>query len=197
MLDDDLDQFATRISETGPKLRQSTETDILEMFEWIEKALDTHAHASISPRGNNLIRDSKGFFVGAKPLTLENVRTLRLLAYQTQPFLSVQHGRVPVMEDFDVNLQLLEKGLPNIQSYWWTQDQRQTASPGGCSDYRTHQVHEEGAKKLAELHPNFVKLRQKVNKGKVTHNQEFQTRTEVTIFWKKTYESAKGKTDAV
>lgn len=193
MLDDDLIDWATRIGPDTHKLRQSTPDDMIEMFEWIQETLTSYAHVSISPRGNNMIRTSKGVFMGEKPLTLENVRTLRLLAYRTEEFLSVEHGRVPIMEDFDVNLQLLEKGYKNIQSYNWTQDQRQTALPGGCSDYRTLELHDAGARRLAELHPNFVKLRSKVNKAKVTHNAEFTTRTEVTIQWKKAYDSSQKK----
>ena len=194
-LDDDLTDWATRISPDSHKLRQSTPDDMIEMFEWIENTLDTYAHCSVSPRGNNMVRNSKGVFVGEKPLTMENVRTLRLLAYQTDAFLSVEHGRLPIMEDFDVNLQLLEKGYKNIQSYHWTQDQRQTALPGGCSDYRSLELHDSGARKLAELHPNFVKLRTKVNRSKVTHNQAFTERTEVTIAWKNAYKSSQEPRD--
>jgi hypothetical protein len=193
MLDDDLTDWATRIEETSHKLRRSTPEDLIEMFEWVQSTLDSYAHVSISPRGNNMIRKSEGIWVGPKPLTMENVRTIRFLAYQTDAFLSVEHGRVPIMEDFDVNLQLLEKGHKNIQSYWWTQDQRQTALPGGCSDYRSLEVHDAGARKLAELHPNSVKLRTKINKSNVTYNKEFTERTEVTIQWKKTYKAASAK----
>ena len=195
MLDDDLTDWATRIGPDTHKLRQSTPDDMIEMFEWIQNTLDTYAHCSVSPRGNNMVRNNKGVFVGEKPLTMENVRTLRLLAYRVEEFLSVEHGRVPIMEDFDVNLQLLEKGYKNIQSYNWTQDQRQTALPGGCSDYRTLELHDAGARRLAELHPNFVKLRTKVNKAKVTHNQAFTERTEVTIAWKEAYKSSQEPRD--
>ena len=190
MCDDDIIDWATRISPDSHKLRQSTQEDMLEMFTWVQSSLEDYAHVSISPRGNNMIRNSQGVWVGEKPLTMTNVRTIRFLAYQTDAFLSVEHGRVPIMEDFDVNLQLLEKGYKNIQSYWWTQDQRQTALPGGCSDYRSLGVHDTGARKLAELHPHFVKLVEKENKSKVTYNKDFTKRTEVVIQWKKAYASS-------
>ena len=190
MLDDDLTDWATRIGPDTHKLRQSTSDDMIEMFTWVQTALTDYAHVSISPRGNNMIRNSQGIFMGEKPLIMGNVRTLRLLAYRTEEFLSVEHGRVPIMEDFDVNLQLLEKGYKNIQSYNWTQDQRQTALPGGCSDYRSLELHDAGARRLAELHPNFVKLVKKINKSKVTHNKEFTERTEVVIQWKRAYQSS-------
>lgn len=185
--DDDLVDWATRIDDTTYKLRQSTDEDMLEMFSWIERSLDDFVHSSISPRGNNMYRTSIGPYIGAKPLVKYDVRTLRILAYQTDPFLGVEHGRVPIMEDFDVNLQLLRKGYHNIQSYWWSQDQRQTALPGGCSDYRDHALHEAGAKRLQELHPDFVRLTKKVNKAAVTYNKDFRERTECVIQWKKAY----------
>ena len=187
LMDDDLINFAVRVAENDWHLRKATDEDLLDMYNWMDTSLDSYAHVSVSPRGNNLIRNSSGYFVGPKPLALENVRTIRILAYRTEEFLSVLHGRVQVMEDFDVNLQLLENGHKNIQSYWWTQDQESTSAPGGCSDYRSHQVHEESARKLVELHPNFVKLRTKVNKTGV---KEFRERLEVTIAWKRAYESS-------
>lgn len=190
MMDDDLVVFSTRIDNTSIKLRQSTHEDINAMLVWMEVALQKYAAVSISARGNNMVKLGSNLLIGDPPLTMENVRLLRVLAYQTDPFLSVEHDRVMVMEDFDVNLQLLEKGYKNIQTYWWTQDQRQTASPGGCADYRTHQTHETSAKRLQELHPQFVKLTKKKNKTVTTHNNDFQERTEVRISWKKAYASS-------
>lgn len=189
-IDDDVEQFATRVSEDDWHLRQSTPDDMKEMFAWIEHNLQTYAHVGISARGNNLLRGKDGPVTAPKPLAYENVRTLRLLAYQTDKFLACDHGRVPVMEDFDLLLSLLRKGYKNVMSYWWTQDQRQTSAPGGCSDYRDHKLHEDAARKLAELHPGFVRLRTKTNKSKLTHHNEFQTRTEVTVQWKAAFKSS-------
>lgn len=187
MMDDDL-RFACRISADGNKLRQQENSDILQMLRWTEDALDDYAHAGVSPRDA-----AKGSNVqtGDMPLTLKNKRTLRYLAYRTKDFLSVEHGRVEVMEDFDVNLQLIRSRRPNIQAYWWTTDQAQTGSPGGCSSYRSLQVHENSAKKLAEMHAPFVTLRTKENKAQVVKAaKEFQKRLEVTIYWEKAYKYA-------
>lgn len=182
MMDDDLN-FAVRVSPDGNNLRPQKHEDTLEMLRWTEDALTDYAHAAVSPRD---AAKTESVATGDKPLTLLNKRTLRYLAYRTKEFLAMEHGRVEVMEDFDVNLQLIENGFWNIQSYWWTNDQRQTGSPGGCASYRSHQVQDESARKLADLHAPFVTLRFKENKGQVVKSaKEMQKRTEVTIYWEK------------
>lgn len=182
MFDDDLN-FAVRKDASGNALRKQEVKDTREMIRWIEDALSEYAHVGISPRD---AAKTESVQTGGKPLTLLNKRTLRTLCYRTKDFLSVEHGRVAVMEDFDVNLQLIRKGLWNIQTYWWTNDQRQTGSPGGCASYRSHEVQDQSARKLAEMHAPFVTLREKVNKAQVVKEaQAFQKRTEVTIYWEK------------
>lgn len=182
MMDDDLN-FAVRKDPNRNNLRPQLHSDVLEMLKWTEDALTDYAHAAVSPRD---AAKTDAVATGDKPLTLLNKRTLRYLAYRTKEFLAMEHGRVAVMEDFDVNLQLIEHGFWNIQSYWWTNDQRQTGSPGGCASYRSLQVQDESARKLAELHAPFVTLRFKENKGSVVKGaEEFRKRTEVTIYWEK------------
>jgi hypothetical protein len=147
------------------------------MLTYIEQALHKYAHVSISAReGNN--RMEVPFVTCSRPL--------RAMAFRRKEFLQCEHGRVDVMEDFDVTLQLLRKGYQNMVITAYANDQRMTQMAGGCSDYRTHAVHEASAKKLAKLHPEFVKLRTKENKT----GGEFAKRTEVTISWKAAYESA-------
>ncbi len=186
MLDDDL-RFSVRLSPTEWKLRPSSSEEVLDMLEHVDRFLKSgaYSHVGISPReGNN----RSG--AGDKNHREDNTRTLRALAYRTEDFLSVHHGRVDVMEDFDVNLQLLRMGKANTNLMFWAQDQRMTNADGGCSDYRSHEVHERSAKKLAELHQGFVRLRQKQNK---TDRDGFGTRTEVTIQWKKAFQEGELK----
>jgi hypothetical protein len=193
MFDDDLN-FAVRKGPDSNALRPQEHKDVVEMLKWVEDALTDYAHVGISPRD---AAKTETVQTGTKPLTLLNKRTLRTLCYRTKDFLSVKHGRVAVMEDFDVNLQLIRKGLWNIQTYWWTNDQRQTGSPGGCASYRSLEVQDASARKLAEMHAPFVTLRQKENKANVVKSAEaFKKRTEVTIYWEKAAMSAgwnKGK----
>lgn len=178
MVDDDV-RFVRRASATATGLVKCSLHDVDLMWDYVELCLNTHAHVGVSARqGNNNM--------GVGPwyeLKEENTRTLRVLCYRTKDFLKAKHGRVPVMEDFDVNLQLLRMGLSNVNLGWWSQDQKMTNAPGGCSTYRSHDLHEKAAHTLAELHDPYVKLRQKVNKT----GGEFGTRTEVTIYWKKAF----------
>ncbi len=182
MVDDDV-RFVRRITNEHTALKPCEPEDVSRMWATVIWFLDHYAHVGVSARqGNNNMGVG-----GPSSLFEENTRTLRVLCYRVEEFLSVRHGRVTVMEDFDVNLQLLRAGHKNANLGWWSQDQRMTNAPGGCSTYRTHEKHEESAKKLAELHSPFVKLRQKQNKT----GGEFGNRTEVTIFWKKAFASEK------
>lgn len=147
------------------------------MLQVVENKLERYAHVAISAReGNNHL---------AWPYT-ENNRPLRALAYRKKPFLACEHGRVEIMEDFDVTLQLMKKGHANCIITWFAQDQIQTQAAGGCSDYRTHALHEENVRRMVKLHAPFVIERLKENKG----GGDFGTRTEATIYWKKAWQSA-------
>jgi hypothetical protein len=179
MLDDDL-WFYTRRADDEGKLLNIKPDEVQEMLGAIEQALDTYAHIGIAAR--------EGFnrFKGLGDI-LENQRYIRAIGVNSDMIpANIDYTRVQVMEDFDVALQLLEQGLPCGILTRWAQGQVQTQMPGGCSEYRTHENHERAAHKLAELHPGFVRLRQKENKS----GGEFGTRTEVTVYWKKAYASS-------
>lgn len=182
MIDDDL-KIACRISEDSWKLRHCTTEDIKILLDEIENDLNTHAQVGLSLRqGNNNLG------VGtAEQLNEIGGRCISFTAYDVELFLSCEHGRVEVMEDMDVTLQLLRRGYPNLIKGWYCHDQKMTNAPGGCSTYRTHEVQDRSARKLAELHPEFVKLRIKENK---TDKNGFGTRTEVTVQWKKAFKSS-------
>lgn len=182
MLDDDV-RFLVRKSADVWNLRGTRPEEVDVGLHIVEQLMlkQGYDHIGISAReGNN-----RGG-VGAPPLLHDAQRTLRALAFNTNAFLTMEHGRVDVMEDFDIHLQLLRSGHKTGTIYYWAQGQKMTNAPGGCSIYRTHEVHEQSAHRLAELHPGFVRLRQKENK---TDREGFGTRTEVTISWKKAAKS--------
>lgn len=189
MLDDDL-KFQERISDTSPKFNTyPSDESKLEMLATVERVLDTYAHAGIADRvaGSRVVAGGSFVEGTGKAMVQLDTRLLRALAYRRTEHLACEHGRVDVMEDFDIALQLLAKGYHSANIAWWVQDQRSTQWKGGCSTYRTHELHERSARRLAELHPHVVSLRQKVNKG----GGDFGTRTEVTIQWRKAYASAR------
>lgn len=178
MLDDDL-KFYRRISPTDTRLRYLRDLEgatITQMLSLVSEKLSEFSHVAISAReGNNR-------------LPYEGVtcnRPLRALAYVTKEFNALEHGRVKIMEDFDVTLQLLKAGHPNFIIAEWSQGQLSTGEAGGCSDYRTLELHNNEVAKMEELHRPFIKLRQKKNK-----TGHLRDRMEVIIYWKKAYESS-------
>lgn len=179
MLDDDL-TFFRRVSASDWHLKLPHEVgDTAEsMLNLISDSLRKYVHVAVSAREGNNRLPYEG---------LENARPLRALAYRKREFLEVEHGRVKIMEDFDVSLQLIKKGYKNLVISQWTHSQRQTQMAGGCSDYRTKELHAAEVEKFASLHPGLVKLRQKVNKT----GGDFGHRLEATIYWQKAYRQTK------
>jgi hypothetical protein len=152
------------------------------MIELVAAYLNKYAHGSVDIRqGNNARNNDKKY-----PVKIVG-RMLRVLGYQTIPFLASVHGRVPVMEDFDVTLQLLRRGYPNFILTNWVQDQQQTQLPGGCSDYRDHEKQSAAAEELKRLHPAFVEIVQKQN----STGGAFGNRKDVRIKWEQALKSAK------
>lgn len=172
MLDDDL-RFVRRKSKDDWHLQPNKPMDHVMMLAKVEAYLDKYAHVGISARQANNQMDLPAEY---------SVRCIRALAYRTHEFNRCVHGRVNIMEDFDVTLQLLAKGYPNAVLTYWAQDQAQTQAKGGCSDYRSHKLHENNVRKMAALWGDgIVRLRQKQNKT----GGEFGSRLEATIYWKK------------
>ncbi len=181
MFDDDL-RFYKRITPEDWRLRYLPDLNLKAslMLLDIERTLDDYAHCSISAREGNNRLPYEG---------VECSRPLRVLAYRKDEFVDLEHGRVKIMEDFDVTLQLLRRGFPNMVIAKWAQGQKQTQMEGGCSDYRTLELHEKNVKIFAQLHDGYVKLRQKKNKS----GGEFGHRLEVTVHWKKAHESSRDR----
>lgn len=187
MVDDDV-VFSTRVSPESWNLRPSTSDDIQAMLFTMEEMLQECGSVGISAReGNNRAGAGLPLSPGMAP---RNTRVMRVLAYRTEEFLACEHGRLRCMEDFDVQLQLLGRGVSNACLYYWANNQARTNAPGGCALWRTREVHNAAAEGLAALYPGIVRLRQKQNK---TDSEGLGTRTEVTIAWKKAYEEGRRK----
>ena len=173
MLDDDL-RFYIRTND--PKywwrLRSASHDEVAELFDLVEEDLETWSHVSVSARENNAHK--RDFYI-------TNNRYMRFLGYRTSAYMSCYHKRIEVMEDFDVALQLIRKGLPSKIYYNWAQGQQRMQAKGGCSLWRTLEIHNDAAERLAELHPGFV--------GVVTKNRksEIGVRKDVRIRWQKAF----------
>ena len=173
MLDDDLGFFVRR--DDDPKLlRRAEPKDIKAGLKRMEKALKTHAHAAFAVReGANRCTDE----------LIYNVRCLRALGYDADVLKreKVRFDRLPVMEDFDVALQLLRKGYNSVTINTFLQDQGASNAPGGCSTYRSMEVQAQGAEGLASLHPEFVTVVDKDAKGE----GPWAKRKDVRVQWKR------------
>ncbi len=177
MMDDDV-CFSVRKTEDHTALRPQNPEDFVQMMLMMESLCTEYAQVSISLRqGNN------NFGIGPSPLIQENGRGIRVSAFRTAEFNRCVHNRVEVMEDIDVSLQLLSQGYKNAILHHWAQDQKSTNAPGGCSTWRTHEVHEAAARRMAELWPGVCTLRDKENKT----GGEFGSRKEITVQWKRAY----------
>jgi hypothetical protein len=172
MLDDDL-RFATRRQDDPTKFEDASEASITLAFGEMFGLLTRYALVGMSTRegGNRDIEHE-----------VRNTRILRVLGYRADILRreSIRFDRVPVMEDFDVALQLLEKGYENVRVNWIVHDQRGSNLAGGCSTYRTMDVQADAARMLAELHPRAVTVVQKSTKTAWGGG----TRTDVRIQWK-------------
>jgi hypothetical protein len=171
MLDDDL-RFYIRKATNDWHLRYLEAEEYPALFGLLDKWLDDYAHCGISAReGNNRVEH----------LSVESTRYMRVLAYNLDFFDGIELGRVKVMEDFDINLQLLKKGLPSKISYYYAQGQGSSNAAGGCSEWRTLEVQSQGAERLKELHPEVVEVVEKETKTAWGGG----TRKDVKVQWKR------------
>ena len=176
LLDDDM-TFYRRKSSTDWHLVKSTPADMSRMFGTLEEWLGTFAHVAVSPReGNNRVEAAISYCT----------RAMRLVGYRTGPYAALEPlSRLHAMSDFDATLQLLRRGYANKVSYHYAQNHGSSNAPGGCSVYRTKDLLAESARKLAALHPEFVRLVEKETKGSWGGG----TRIDVQVQWKKAYQS--------
>lgn len=183
MLDDDLEFFARR-HDDATKLTKATPAQLRKMLALASKLLDKHVHIGVATR--------EGANRNVAPL-IYNTRLLRALGYRADILNKegVRFDRIPVMEDFDVALQLLRLGYPSAQINSYTQDQPGSNTAGGCSTYRTAEVQACGANGLAGFHPDFVTVVQK--EPLKSGGWDGQPRTDVRIAWKKAFDSYRGE----
>ena len=173
-MDDDI-VFSVRRTDDPTKFGPMQEQDYYDMFTAIGSALDNYKMVGVVAReGANRNTDT----------VLVATRQMRLHAYDAEYF--KEHNlrwdmlRSPGPEDFAMILQLLTRGEANCVLNQWCQNQGSNTS-GGCSTYRTLDVHHDACHHLAELFPDFVKTVRKKTKG-AWGGQE---RTDVIIQWKK------------
>lgn len=175
MLDDDLTFFARREDEPD-KFRDLERFELRNLFDCVEESLGTHAHVGIANReGGNRQTDR----------LIYNTRILRLLGYRRDVLLKhqINFSAVQLMEDFHVALMLLRLGYPNIIENGYCHNQAGSGAAGGCSHFRTPELHAEMARYLTDLHAPFVRLVTKETKTSFGGGE----RLDVNIQWKQAY----------
>jgi hypothetical protein len=189
MMDDDL-YFYHRAEPYKMGLVGNTKADNADMIEELfdTLAIGKYIHVGVAPRP-----EASFYLCRYKCCTRinnvhgYNVAELRRLGKRY----GARFDRLKLMEDFHVTLTLLENGYPNkvLIDYVWNQPGSNTG--GGCSTYRTPEAQAKAARKLAALHPDYVKVVEKKVVGK-TSWEGMKTRTDVRIQWHKAYEAGSG-----
>jgi hypothetical protein len=180
MMDDDLD-FATRRSDDPTRFVAATDTDLHHMLRTIEDSLmEGYKLVGVSGR-ESANRNTEQFLYASRQLRIHAIDT----EFYRQPY-SPRFDRVEFMEDFDFLLQLLELGYPNRVCNAWVHNQRGGSNAkGGCSATRTLEKHNQAAKELMRLHPQYVRL---VVKNSGNWGGE---RLDVNVSWKKALRDAR------
>lgn len=178
MMDDDITFYKRR--EDRPDLMLGVEQkDVRRLIGNIFLKLRTYPLVGVAPReGGNRLTEGN----------VECTRMMRVLGIRTDIFKQnkIKFDRLEVQEDFDVILQLLRKGHKNLLLTDYCQGQKTSNAAGGCSEFRTIELHNKNVLKLAELHSPYVKVVKKETKtawGGVK-------RLDVRVQWRKAYADA-------
>lgn len=187
--DDDIQFFVRRIQD---KLTKAMPEEVDILFDLWEEWLLTPGIAlvGISLRfGNNRI-------VGDYA---KNTRIMSFYAFDRTVLIQegIRFDRVPLMQDLDVTLSLLERGYHNYVTYLFAHSQKGgSGASGGCSDYRTPQLMRQTANKLMTLHPRSVAIKAKQSKScwkgmEKKPGIEGTVRTDVNVQWRKAFRPKK------
>jgi len=193
MMDDDL-TFERRTPEM--KLKRCKHKSMKRMLSQVAHAIqnDGVPLVGISTHlGNNRVTEDY----------TENTRVTRCYCVDKEVFTEVGVNFAPVddfvMEDFHMNLCLLEAGHGNRVYYNFSQGDSGSNSDGGCSEYRDAACQKRAALLLKELHPEFVTVKEKRTKaswpGFPKDSEGYTVRTDVIVHWKKAF--AKGTSKGV
>jgi len=181
MLDDDLPTWCQRNPDpeidTGEdaKYHKASVREIADGLADFAKIMQKYAHGSIGHR----------LFCQRHAPVYYNMRMLRALAYNI-PMVEKAgvKFRVPVMEDFDFQLQLMTKGYENVIYNRLVQDQYGSNIEGGCAEYRTPEVQAAAAAKLKELWPDIITITTRKPKRSWGTGMEGE-RVDVKVNWRR------------
>jgi hypothetical protein len=189
MLDDDLG-FSTRRADD--KYTKADASEVRDALAAICRALDTYTHVGLASRQgvNYGLADATVGSDGERTQTC--ARMQRVLGYHVRQVRKAKatFTRVEPLSDFDMTLQLLRAGHPNLVLFDWCQDEITGGfqAEGGCSTWRTLERLRKAQRVLTALHPEYISsiARTYTDRPK---------RIELRIQWKKAYQSSQEHTE--
>lgn len=177
-VDDDFTKFYVRITEDSWHLRDATKKEVeVKIIKRIFDSLDTYAMVGISHRsGNNRFFPNK---------EVEMVRMFSILGHRVDVFHDegFNYDRTGAHEDFDVELQHIERGYPTLCLTNVAYGPLPPNTAGGCSIYRDNDYQKKSCETLRDLHPESVKI--VTRKTKVWAGGGMGERYDVHIMWKR------------
>jgi len=181
MFDDDLDLVYTRTSnETGQTNRKLNDNEIDDMFSLMDEWLNNYVFCGLDATWSHPQFDTDYKLCGRVCSNVfYNIKTL--------PMNELNWTDIEISEDYNIALQLLTKGFPNKISTRYRVSPVGNFSSGGCSSYRTIELHNESFIKLQEKFPKFITLKEKIQNSGLWKGQK---RLAGVIQWKKAYESS-------
>ena len=181
MFDDDLDFIYTRReNETGSTNKKLDDAGIDDMMYLMSGWLDDHVFCGLDATWSHPRFDMDYKFCGR---VCSNV----FYNVETLPMHDISWTDIEISEDYNIALQLLTKGYPNKISTRYRVSPVGNFSSGGCSSYRTIELHNKSFKELQKKFPQFVDLKEKTQNSGLWKGKK---RLAGTIQWKKAYESS-------
>lgn len=182
MFDDDL-RFAARRGDDPQKFTPATADDLIFALQYVDEHLERYPMVGLGAReGGNRVTEC----------WLKATRIMRAFGLNRKYLREkmITFSPLKLMEDFHVNLQILESGgVTAVYNDLVTDQVGGSNSVGGCSTYRTPELQAESANLLASRHPGVVKVVQKTTKGAWGGG----TRTDVIVQWKQAAKFARNR----
>ena len=157
MMDDDVvpSYFYKQEDKIWAKWKKNTEEQEKQMFAYVSNLMDNgYAHGGfwvpgVGPRSYSDIVE--------KPY-IENTRYYTAAWYDLSVIDpdTLDWFKCSVGEDFSIALQIHLKGYPSAVLRNWAMAASASHSKGGCSEWRTAEVHNNGQKELEAAFPDYV-----------------------------------------
>lgn len=157
MVDDDLAFFVRK--RDGQFRKIARPQDLRKLFEWLEEALEKHAHAGLCDKFMSQNRQRGVAYRGRYNQVLAYNKALIRKRLKKLDRVDFPKFRLDLNQEHDFHLQLLALGLPPAISCEFSKDARYYAD-GGCSAYRTPKLERQIFNKLQQLWPEYVRLRE-------------------------------------